>query len=181
MVNISMETTEEQQIPDKITEDYQGFIVHDGRVAGSITVGPTRLPLWAPISTMIDAGFSIAAQSWPSLSEQSSPKAIGQFAQDLLWQRKEFGRLLCVLADVERQDREARSGGGQRSLQPWYAHAENVERVRASLQSCLQHLEVIAAEDYRYIIWTDADYEKWRSTGEEPTLPVEERDEDSCE
>jgi hypothetical protein len=103
MVNISMETTEEQQIPDKITEDYQGFIVHDGRVAGSITVGPTRLPLWAPISTMIDAGFSIAAQSWPSLSEQSSPKAIGRLARQIHRSRCSAG---CVGLD-EVQSRRA--------------------------------------------------------------------------
>jgi hypothetical protein len=175
-----MESTEiEQQIPDKITEDYPSFIVHDGRVTGSITFGPTRLALRGPIGTMVYAGFSRAVESWPSLAEQSSPEALGNFLEDLFQQSKEFGRLLCVLADVERQEREARLGSREPFSPPWYAHAENVERVRASLQSCLQHLEVIAAEDHN-VVWVKVDDEKWQDNGELPALPVEERDENSA-
>lgn len=131
---------------DKATEDYPGFVVHDDRVTGSITLGPTRMPLWAPISTMIQAGYDAAVECWPSLPGEGSPEAIGSFVEDLFQQRKEFGRLLCVLADVERREREARLG--DHSAQPWYALTENVERVRTILQSCLQHLDTVASQYY---------------------------------
>lgn len=163
----------------KVTEDYPGFVVHDDRVTGSVTLGPTRMPLWAPISTMVEAGYHSAVESWPSLPKYGSAEAIGSFLQDLFQQRKEFGRLLCVLADVERREREARNEND--SLQPWYANNENVERVRTALQNCLQHLEYIAAQDYQYVVWSDADYEEWAKSGEFPSSPIEEPDGNSAE
>ncbi len=93
---------------DKITEDYPGFVIHDGRVTGSITLGHSRLPLWCLINTMIDAGYSAAAEDYPTLSEYATAAEIGSFLYDLLEHRREFARLLCVLADVERREREAR-------------------------------------------------------------------------
>jgi hypothetical protein len=140
-----------------VTEDYPGFVIHNGRVTGSITLGHSRMPLWAPISTMIHAGYQAAVESWPSLPKEGSAKAIGLFLQDLFQQRQEFGRLLCVLADVERRERETRRKG---SRQPWFAHTENVERARATLHNCLQHLDSLASRDYNYVVRTDADYEE---------------------
>jgi len=86
---------------DKVTEDYPGFVVHDGRVTGSITIGHSRLPLWCLINIMIDAGYSAAAEDYPTLSTYATAAEIGSFLYDLLENRREFARLLCVLADVE--------------------------------------------------------------------------------
>ena len=133
---------------DKATEDYPGFVVHDDRVTGSITLGPTRMPLWAPISTMIQAGYDAAIECWPSLPAEGSPEAIGSFLEDLFQQRKEFGRLLCVLADVERQERVTRDT----DIKPWYGHPEHVKRVRTALQNCLQHLNDVASQEYECLV-----------------------------
>ena len=84
---------------DKVTEDYPGLIVHDDRVTGSITVGHSRLPIWAFVSTMVEAGFAEAKKLW-DVSDYTNPSDLGIFLQNLMEQRKEFGRLLCVLADV---------------------------------------------------------------------------------
>lgn len=101
---------EQNKIPEiqRVTEDYPGFVVHDDRVSGSITFGHSRLPLWCVISEIVEAGYSAALESYPELSERASADEIGRFLHDLLESRKNFARLLCVLADVERQEREAR-------------------------------------------------------------------------
>ena len=90
------------------------------------------------------------------------------------------GSFACS-ADVERQERALRQLGydkaGMASLQPWYAHPEHVNRVRAALQNCIQHLDYIASQDYQYIVWTNEDYEKWVRTGEGPASSAGEEDE----
>jgi hypothetical protein len=43
-----------------------------------------------------------------------SVQIIGPFLEDLFQQRKEFGRLPCVLADVSRRQRELRQLGTRR-------------------------------------------------------------------
>ncbi len=83
---------------------------------------------------------------------------MGMYLRDIFQQRKEFGRLLCVLADVERQEREARHEDG--SLQPLYADTENVERVRLALQNCLQHLEQPASQDHDFVVRYRAVYKR---------------------
>lgn len=123
--------------PDKVTEDYPGFVVHNGRSWGSITVGPTRLPLWCLIQTMVSAGYEAAVGEHPTLPEHASAKEIGTFLYHLLEQRRELGRLLCVIADVVRREREAQ----RESRLPWYANPENVSRVRAALHSVLEELD----------------------------------------
>jgi hypothetical protein len=84
---------------------YPGLVVHDGRVSGSITVGRTRLPLWSIIHTAIG--------NWDEVEEGWSPGEYGwtdekmaHFLYYLLEQRGEFGRLLLVLANAERQEQE---------------------------------------------------------------------------
>src|ERR1017187_2722714 len=90
----------------KITEDYPGFVVHDGRAWGAITLGPTRLGLWAVIQGLVNEGYAATVDHYPTLPEDATADEIGWFLKDLLEQRREFGRLLCVLADVERRERE---------------------------------------------------------------------------
>lgn len=85
---------------------YPGLVVHDGRVSGSITVGQSRLPLWAFSSVAITHGWDEVESGWsPSDYEFTAPNLAG-FLGDLLEMRGEFGRLLLVLADAERRDRE---------------------------------------------------------------------------
>ena len=141
---------------DKVTEEYPGFVVHDGRVTGSITLGHSRLPLWCLINIMIDAGYSAAAEDYPILSTCATAAEIGSFLYNLLEHRREFARLLCVLADVERQEREPANasmaipidpGNLPSALQPWYKDPKNRERVRAVLHRCLNELDHFEAED----------------------------------
>ena len=93
---------------DKVTEDYPGFVVHDGRVSGSITLGHSRLPIWCFVQDLVDGGYDTASENYPSLPSHASSDEIGSFLHDLLEHRREFARLICVLADVERREREAR-------------------------------------------------------------------------
>ena len=86
------------------TEDYPGLIVSDGRVSGSITVGRSRLPLWAIVTRDLVKG-------WDEVEGNIQPSEFGwdgerffDFVHHLFEARKEFARLLCILADVERQD-----------------------------------------------------------------------------
>jgi hypothetical protein len=131
---------------DKVREDYPGFVVHNGRVSGSITLGPTRLPLWCLIQTMVDEGYASAEESWPCVSEYGSAEKIGYFLYDLLEQRRDFARLLCVLANVERREREARSRDPHQPA--WYADSESVNRVRAALQDGLRELDYLASRKW---------------------------------
>ena len=86
--------------PDEETEDYPGLIVHDGRVTGSITLGRSRLPVWA-----FGGDWSYAEQGWTEHYGWDRSRW-DAFLGNLLEQRGDFARLLCVLADVERQEGE---------------------------------------------------------------------------
>jgi hypothetical protein len=170
---------------DKITEDYPGFVVHDGRVSGSITLGHSRLPIWCLIHQIVSAGYASAAEDYPTLAEEASADEIGWFLYDLFEHRREFARLLCVLADVQRRQRQACTneygpraaflmGGSAQpfeqlgptleklgidpiiqvdpgnlppALQPWYADAQTVTRVRVALLSCLEELDRLGEEN----------------------------------
>jgi hypothetical protein len=101
-------TNNESEHEGKVTEDYPGFVVDDGRVSGSITMGHSRLPLWCVIQIIVKAGYRAALRSHPDIVNRATADEIGWFLYDLLENRKEFGRLLCVLADVERRERETR-------------------------------------------------------------------------
>lgn len=89
--------------PAEETEGYPNLVVHDGRVTGQITIGPSRLPVSAILSTAV-------AEDWDSVEEGWSPTGdygfteddLLGFLHDLLQARGEFGRLLLALADAER-------------------------------------------------------------------------------
>lgn len=123
--------------PDACTEDYPRLIVHDGRVSGSITVGNTRLPLWAFAWTAITDGWDEAEASYEMSEYGYTAEDFARFIYCLLEQRGEFARLLCVLADVERFDTldDESSDEG-----PWYWREDDRERVRAALQRCINVL-----------------------------------------
>lgn len=120
---------------EESTNLYPGLVVHDGRVSGSITIGRTRLPIWAIISTAIRDG-------WPAVTAEYEPPSefteehLADFLYWLMEQRGEFARLLLVLADVERDEAERDDDG----LTPWWDHEPSRCRVIDQLQRCLQAL-----------------------------------------
>lgn len=119
---------------------YPGLVVSDGehsRVTGSITVGRTRLPLWAFISEVIRHGFADGAQDYYSVTnwEDFGEDDAAEFFYQLTELRGEFGRLLLVLADAERCES---NGGGRRA---WYQTKRHRKRVGDQLRRCLAVLE----------------------------------------
>lgn len=116
--------------PDEETLDlFPGLVVHDGRVSGSITLGRSRLPIWAPQFKMVNAEEYGAP---PELVEKSE-----LFFRCLIEARGEFARLLLVLADAERCE-WARGG-----VQSWWQTQRHRKRVSDQLKLCLQALETI--------------------------------------
>ena len=122
--------------PDERTTDYPGLEVWDARVSGSITLADSRLPLWAftwiavtdDWDTQVEAGWSPGERyGWTADNH-------GAFLTDLLEQRGEFARLLCILADVERRARE------QDSDRVWWDRKKQRARVMTQLQRCLDVL-----------------------------------------
>jgi hypothetical protein len=112
---------------DKVTEDYPGLIVHDGRVHGAITTGHSRLPLFCVLPVAVFSGFATVLEEYPSCAVGADE--LSGFVRNLFEQRYDFARLLCVLADVERADH-------------WWAYKpEHVSRVRAALHACLEELD----------------------------------------
>lgn len=127
--------------PAAETEDYPGFVVHDGRVSGSITAGHSRLPLWSMIVGLVDTGWQSVAGDWedPHITKEQ----LSGFLYYLLEQRGEFARLLCVLADVERQESESmRDSEAPEDFLSWYEQEDKRERVLAALQICVDILTV---------------------------------------
>ena len=142
--------------PDEESVDvYPGLTVHDGRVSGSITIGRTRLPLWAVVGEVI-------RENWDSVEYYYGPTSWSEaefltFLANLLDLRGEFARLLCTLADVERlesiREETALKGceglvdvtpGVPGAVQPppsWWQDPELKSRVVDQLKLCLAVLE----------------------------------------
>jgi hypothetical protein len=121
------------------TEDYPNMVVHDGRVTGSITAGYSRLPLWCLIPDLVYAGFPYLQEQREDLHGLTA-ESFSNFLYYLLEHRGDFGRLLCVLADVERQTAEMEKRGELDSVAWWY-HPKMSQRVRDALKRCIESLE----------------------------------------
>lgn len=121
--------------PRAETEDYPGLVVHDGRGSGSITVGGSRLPLWAFACVAIRDGWAEAEAGWePEANYGFTADKFGIFIGRLLDQRGEFARLICILADVERREESHRR-------RAWWEIDRQRHRVTRQLRRCLQVLE----------------------------------------
>lgn len=117
--------------PDEESVDlYPGLVVDDGRVSGSVTIGRSRLPLWAILATALKDGWDeVEADYEPTKDYGFTEDNLVAFLCDLLEARGEFGRLLLVLANAERleQEREdavtdahtARTGETLINVTPW--------------------------------------------------------------
>lgn len=93
--------------PDEETTDlYPGLVVHDGRQSGSITVGRSRLPLWAFASVAVVHGWDEVEDGWEPSHYGYTSSDLASFVYELLNVRGEFGRLLLTLANAERLEGE---------------------------------------------------------------------------
>lgn len=123
--------------PSAQTEDYPGLVVHDGRVSGSITLGRSRLPMWAFIGRLAQDGFEDATRDWDDLYGWDAEK-MDELLYNLFEVRGEFARLLLMLADAERCDRTRPFGT------PWWETKRHRKRVSDQLRRCLAALEAEA-------------------------------------
>lgn len=123
--------------PGTETVDYPGFVVCNDRVSGSITAGRTRLPLWAFISDVVHAGFPAMKDDRDLSGTRLTAEKLSGFLYWLLEQRGDFGRLLCVLADVERRVGDCEEVDDI----PWWYRKRMNRRVQRALKKCLEALE----------------------------------------
>ena len=125
--------------PAEETEDlYEGLCVCDDRVSGSITVGPTRLPLWAFVGTIITENWEAVAGEdgeFPQVEKDYgwTQQMMSDFLYHLMQPRGEFGRLVLLLAEMNRRTEADKS--------PWLLDADNRQQMKAQLQKCLDALE----------------------------------------
>jgi hypothetical protein len=110
---------------------YPGLVVSDGehrRVSGTITVGRTRLPVWCLISEVIYGGWSAAVEDYePDMTASQA----AEFFYNLMAHRGEFGRLILILADVERCS----------TLRwDWTETRKHIDRLADQLERCLKLL-----------------------------------------
>lgn len=147
------------RVPAEETVDlYPGLVVHDGRVSGSITVDRSRLPLWAFIHTALTDGWDRVEEGWsPTEHYGFTEEHLAEFLYDLLELRGEFGRLLLVLAGVERAERQLRDDtlaphgpivnitpGDPDAVQlpdSWWETPDLIDRVRQQMLCCLAALD----------------------------------------
>lgn len=120
----------------KTTEDYPGLTVCNDRVTGSITIDRSRLPLWALTGELAANGWAGVAENWDTGT--MTCERFFEFVHHLLEARQSFGRLLCVLADVERQEQERRDRGDEWPF--WQDHGPSARRVRRALEACVDEL-----------------------------------------
>jgi hypothetical protein len=113
---------------------YPGLVVHDGRVSGSITIGQSRLPLWAVIHTALNGGFDRVELEYGPTGWNG--EEFTHFLYNLLESRGELARLLLVLADVERQESLDDS-----SDLVWWDRADQRSRVRDALTAALAAID----------------------------------------
>lgn len=91
--------------PPEETEDYPRLWVHDGRQSGAITFGRSRLPVSAVIGDVVLHRWEAASDFDPGAYGWDA-QTFTRFLYDLFEVRGEFARLLCTLADVERDQAE---------------------------------------------------------------------------
>lgn len=113
------------------TKDYPGLYVSDGVSSGSIRIdgGPS---LWAMTADVIELDWEFLKSNWGDGNPGMTERDFGLFLHHLFQQRGEFGRLVCVLADVERRDRYPR---------PWWATKTQRRRMIKQLQRCIDALQ----------------------------------------
>lgn len=135
--------------PEETTGLYPGLCVCDDRVSGSITVSQSRLPIWAFIGILVQDGWEAVVDGWDYIETDYgwTKDHMSAFLYYLMESRGEFGRLLLLIADSERQ---ACSNGGE---PPWYQRPDLRGRVREQLERCLGVLDRIESQE----VWQPGD------------------------
>ena len=113
---------------EESTNIYEGLVVQDNRVGGSITVRQSRLPLWTLIGTAIRENWSDVQDGWNVDDYNYSAEELADFLYRLLEMRGEFARLILELATAQKQN------------DFWWIDENICENVRAQLQKCLNSL-----------------------------------------
>ena len=135
--------------PDEESLDlYPGLTLDDGRVSGSINIGRSRLPLWAIICTAIHQDWQAVEDGWsPTAHYGFTADDLSAFLYHLLELRGEFGRLLMVLADVERIGDERDDDEFAIDTAPWWQMEDLRARVIEQLERCINVLRKPSPED----------------------------------
>jgi hypothetical protein len=121
---------------EESTSLYPGFVVCDDRITGAITAGSSRLPLYVLPARLIYGGFNEIEEDFgPDLHGMTADSLCG-FLVDLLEMRGEFARLLLVLADNERRERQRPF-----SDKAWWQRKSARRRVITQLRHCIAVLE----------------------------------------
>jgi len=124
------------RIPATYTYTFPKLMVHDNMVTGSINIKDSRLSLWAIIGTAINEGWKQVESGWsPEENYGYTKEDLAQFLYCLLEQRGEFGRLVLLLAEVERPEKRGFVG--------WWELPKVRSKVKAQLQRCIDALEQI--------------------------------------
>ncbi len=142
---------------EETTDLYPGLVVHDGRCAGAITIGQSRLPVNAINTTAIRDGWDEVEAEWsPTERYGFDERQLSDFLYHLLEVRGEFARLLLVLANAERVEAsttydylESVGNGsgivditpgtetGDNMPGPWWQDPDQRALVAGQLQRCL--------------------------------------------
>jgi len=110
-------------------------LVHDGRVTGSITLGQSRLPVWALMADLCGRGWPAVERNWPQVLEYRwTADRFAAFLCDLTESRGEFARLLLALAAVQRREQ------AKEYYHPRWVNNRDRKALREQLQRCLAAL-----------------------------------------
>lgn len=143
---------------------YPGLVVHDDRVAGAVTIGPSRVPLGVMIRESF--GWETPFVEWEVVEAYYGfdRERFADFLAHLLAAPGELGRLLLALAEARRrwereyerpylneQQRRARERGEPADIgfridpseypAPWWEHEELRAPVVDQLRRCLEALD----------------------------------------
>jgi hypothetical protein len=126
---------------------YPGLSVNDGRQGGLIVVDRGRLPLSAFLRTLARAVWNAVIDDYPHIPEhyEFTAAALGDFLTDLLEQHGEMARLLLVLADAQRRERESLGVGVDAPA--WWSVPDTSDRVGQQLALCMRALDRVDLEE----------------------------------
>lgn len=117
---------------------YPKLVVSDNRVTGSITIGPSRLPVWAILGSYFQGGWDEVVWGWDYIETEYgfTESDLTGLLYNLMEMRGDFGRLVLALADAER--RESHGSG----YPPWWRKKKDRKRIGDLLLRCVDALAV---------------------------------------
>lgn len=121
--------------PEETEGLYPKLVVCDNRVSGSITIGQSRLPVWAILGSYFQGGWDEVVAGWDYIETDYgfTEDDLYGLIYNLLEMRGDFGRLLLALADAERRGRHGA---------PWWERKKDRKRIGDLLLRCVDDLAV---------------------------------------